>query len=802
LKVERFPVPARLEPSPPSLTRQYYRRQARSHAARARVVRFVLFVAIIGLAWSGWYLAKRGFGRQWRDRIVEELHKRGVETSIGRLTLDPIRGLVAQDVRIFDFQNREKTVAVISEVALDINYSALLHHQPFLNALDVRGAQLTIPIGLASVTAARPQITHFRAHIYFPPEQIFVSQAEGMFCGVRVSVSGQLIKRNDFKSSDDASDEKLHQRLMLLQRVTDELRRFSFPGEPPSLVVKFSGDLSRFETARAEATLRADHAWHGQYEFKDVSIAAEWTNQTLNITQCQWSDHAGNFSGRTSWSRETGAADFQTHSTIDLSQFLVTFGFGQFFGDFTITSPPLVELAGSANINQLSPHVSLIGRATLDNFSYKSVPFLKVTGDFSWDGERGMVRGFRLRHETGELTADLLDAPNDFRFNVESSLDPTALRGALPAEIAKVLGESEWQRPPTVRLTLRGASRSPETWIGDGALSFQRTRFRGATMNSASANLHLEKGSLTFDNLRIVRDEGTATGTFTYDFLKKEVRLKDVKSTLRPTEAIFWIEPKLFKEVVPYKFRQSPNVQANGVIHFGAPNDHLELVVDANTGMDYVFLGKTLPIDRISAKLLFTDNRLQLTDVQGTLFSGRVRGAADISLAKGDPHYQANMVVDSLDFPRVADLYFKYETSRGQLSGNYDWTGFGSDARAMKGKGNARVIEGDIFAIPVFGPLSVLLSAIIPGAGYSQAHKATAAFSIKDGVLHTDDFKVSGAVLGMLGHGDFRFLDDKIDFDIRVDANGPGVLLTPMYKLFEYKGEGNLSKPNWHPKRF
>ena len=37
-------------------------------------------------------------------------------------------------------------MAVISEISLDINYAALLHHQPFLNALDVRNAQLIFPI--------------------------------------------------------------------------------------------------------------------------------------------------------------------------------------------------------------------------------------------------------------------------------------------------------------------------------------------------------------------------------------------------------------------------------------------------------------------------------------------------------------------------------------------------------------------------------------------------------------------------------------------------------------------------------
>ena len=68
--------------------------------------------------------------------------------------------------------------------------------------------------------------------------------------------------------------------------------------------------------------------------------------------------------------------------------------------------------------------MSVIGRAAVENFTYRTVPFLKLSGDFSWDGERGMLRGLRLRHESGELTADLLDAPDDFRFNLESSLDP------------------------------------------------------------------------------------------------------------------------------------------------------------------------------------------------------------------------------------------------------------------------------------------------------------------------------------------------------------------------------------------
>ena len=93
----------------------------------AIAIRLTILAAVAAVFGGGYYLAGRGFGREWRYRVVEELHKRGVEAQIGRLTLDPFRGLVAKHVRIFDYKNRENTLALISEISLDINYAALIH---------------------------------------------------------------------------------------------------------------------------------------------------------------------------------------------------------------------------------------------------------------------------------------------------------------------------------------------------------------------------------------------------------------------------------------------------------------------------------------------------------------------------------------------------------------------------------------------------------------------------------------------------------------------------------------------------
>src|SRR5207248_5837503 len=118
-------------------TTRYRQRMWRRRIALT-VVRLAVLAAITGGTGGGYYLARRGFGREWRYRVIDELHKHRVEAYIGRLTLDPFRGLVARHGTIFDYKNRENTLALISEVSLDINYAALFHHESFLNSVDVR----------------------------------------------------------------------------------------------------------------------------------------------------------------------------------------------------------------------------------------------------------------------------------------------------------------------------------------------------------------------------------------------------------------------------------------------------------------------------------------------------------------------------------------------------------------------------------------------------------------------------------------------------------------------------------------
>jgi hypothetical protein len=523
----------------------------------------------------------------------------------------------------------------------------------------------------------------------------------------------------------------------------------------------------------------------------------------LNIAHCEWSDRKGSFAGRADWNWETNTANFEARSSLNLKAFLDAFGLGEPLAGTEFHSPPLVEISGSVTFgpNQFRPKI--IGHAALGLFTYKKAPFSDLTADFSWDGERTLVRDLRVRHQTGQLRADLFDAPSDFRLNIESTISPDAVRPLVSVGLNEFLQEWQWQRSPAIRLEIRGTDHNPENWQGQGTVALGRSRFRGTWMNSANTRIHFANGALSCEDLHVARDEGTGTGSFTYDFKKHEVRISNIKSSLNPAEAIFWIDPKVSKTVAPYKFRRPPNVSADGVYQFrGGKNTRLEIKVDGANGMDYVFLGKTLEFDRVSGRLLFTNDRLQITDIRGALLAGALRGNADISLARNDPRYRAKVSVSEINFPLLTDLYYNYKTAQGVLNGTYDFNGLGTDWRTMRGDGKVEVSNGDVFAIPIFGPLSGILNKILPGSGYSIARAGTADFKVENGIIHTEDFEAAGALFSMLGHGDIHFLDDKLDFSLRLSMKGPGVLLTPMYKLFEYAGTGSLKKPDWHPKVF
>jgi hypothetical protein len=143
------------------------------------------------------------------------------------------------------------------------------------------------------------------------------------------------------------------------------------------------------------------------------------------------------------------------------------------------------------------------------------------------------------------------------------------------------------------------------------------------------------------------------------------------------------------------------------------------------------------------------------------------------------------------------------DSTGGKLTGRMSYQMTGSTGDTIEGSGNASLEDGNIFALPLLGPLSTIINALLPGENiaYSVARKATASFLVSRGRVSTPDFEAATRTFRLTVDGTADLVNSHVDFDARVNLRGaPGLILLPVSKLFEYQADGTLSDPHWHAK--
>ncbi|MEA3210737.1 MAG: hypothetical protein QOE70_3794 [Chthoniobacter sp.] len=755
----------------------------------------LLLIAVLGV---GWYVYHKGFTRKWRHQVTEEFRKRGVEVSLRRLTLDPFRGLVARDLVVFDARDRRRTLAVVDEVLLAVDYAHLARGKAFLDALDLREANLALPIDPTKPQGPRIEISRLNARLFLPPQQIYLARAEAEVFGIQVCASGRLINPGSFHppSSEGAVPGDL------AARIIEEIKALQFEGAAPVLSLTFSGDLAEPDKIVVDLALFGEAVRRQSYLVKSLYLAASYRDGVLDLKQLTASDGVGALHASGSYRPALGTAELSVRSGLDLQALGAAFRLAPQLGEFVFYAAPALEFAATATLGD-PPRFELIGHLAMQKFAYRSVVFEGLRGDFSWDGQRWSARDVRLLHRSGEATGDVLEVPGEFRARIKSSLNPKVLQPLISGNALDALLQFEFPEAPSIELEASGPELSRAALTVSGHLRLGATSYRGVAAESLTAQFHYADRVLSIAPFHVQRAEGAGAGGLVFDFLRDEVHLDKIRANVQPAEVVMWIEPKLLKDVAPYRFKaHPPNLLIDGLVHTTAgKSTNLAIEVDAPGGMDYTFLKKELHFSQITGKLLFTPDHLKISELDGQLFGGRARGGAEISLNRAEPGHSATIRLENMDFASLTKLYFNYEGSHGRLHARYDFTGRGEEARTMEGRGELAVTEGNVFAIPFLGPLSGILNSIVPGMGYNVARKGTASFTIQDGVIATNDLEVEGRGFSMFGAGKLNFIEDRMAFDMRINAQGlPGVLLFPVSKLFEYTSDEKLSKPAWRPK--
>ena len=275
-----------------------------------RLMGLAALLILGALAWGGYYVCNHGFSRHWRVRVSQEFRRRGLDLYVHRLTLDPIQGFVAREVQIFDATDPDKVLATIDRVALDINLTNLLHSRPFLDAVDMRNANLSLPVNADDPHSERVTISHLNARIILPPHEWYVSEAEATMYGVQVSAHGRLPESRGLPAGygKRRGPATATSRPQMALDFLKELQQLHYAGAPPRVEINFGGDLADDRTLYADATVWGEQIRRGPAELTQVYAALALREKVIELKQCNVSDAHGEMDVSGSWNMDNGKA--------------------------------------------------------------------------------------------------------------------------------------------------------------------------------------------------------------------------------------------------------------------------------------------------------------------------------------------------------------------------------------------------------------------------------------------------------------------------------------------------------------
>lgn len=227
--------------------------------------------------------------------------------------------------------------------------------------------------------------------------------------------------------------------------------------------------------------------------------------------------------------------------------------------------------------------------------------------------------------------------------------------------------------------------------------------------------------------------------------------------------------------------------------------------VDVRAGrFPYSVFGKKLPFEDVHAEVRNREGMIRF-DVVGGVLGGTATLKGLVNDNREPNPYEGELRMDAISFQRFAQVYSPGNESVGDISGHFKFTGRMDDWRALKGGGALFILNGNLLALPVLGPLTPVIGALLPPPikGYNVAKNADCTFEVSDGFIVTKNISAESSAFRISSSGNIDFIRDDIDFNAEVSIRGiTGLVLFPVTKLLAYKGSGTVSDTKWTPRIF
>lgn len=769
--------------------------------AAATLFTLLVVFFLVGIPALLFVTSTYGLGDTVRSKAEELLGGQGYKVSIDRVLFSLRLGFILDGLQLHDRTPAQRLVVSANRLSISINLESLVRRQIHLERIFLRDATLDIPLG--QTEEPRLRLDHVRGLILCPPGQFRLTTASFEVAGIAVRASGTFLNPTKF-APKPVSPKGPGNIALTIDSIQKELQSVKWISEAPQLTLKAAGDLSDPESLRVEsATFRSEGGMWRNIRLKDSSLDLHFENRKLTLDRLVLDDGMGVLQAQ-GWADFAGnQAAVEFAGAFNPGILPVLFLKNEQAQDWNWIDP--LHLNGSFSAlwgKGIKPVVEGTALLEAGRFGYKGIAMNGCSGGVALRDGKVLVRDVHLEGDPGKVDADFLIAPGDNRVRLKTALYPAKLAPALSGKTLEAFSSMSFKQPLLINFEGGATALDPLLIKGNGTLDLSDAAMRGSGIKSLNAIIQMADGAIDFRDIVVKIDNGVAKGEFIYDFKNWEGRMPQVRSTVDPVRLMTWIDPHIAQALKDYRFRNPPDLRVSGKVGLRDPQkNNLRIDVSAPSGINYTLLKKELPFGSTSGTVWLKEQKVFVDLPKSKLFGGTVALKAEASVKPGDPSYGASVHLEDVDFKTVTKLYFDYAESSGKLTADYAFRAMGGDDRSMTGNGNLLIRDGNVLAMPILGPLSVLINEIIPGFGYQPAHKASADFTIENGVINTRNLLIKGTGFSMIGHGDIFYLEDKMNMSMRLNAQGlPGLVLFPVSKIFEYESVGSAKNPKWRPK--
>lgn len=775
------------------------------------------------------YLNRVGFPKFLQDIVVAQMAQQGIAARFGSLHLDLFRGVVAEQAVIADSKTPDAPLAEIDLLELHWDWRRLLQRKNAMAALRIANATISIPTPPDAEGAER-----FTAHDAFATFRfgddgtIEIDQLMGVYCGIRVYISGQLKPRATTVGAGPpaapapATGAAKQAGGAIVTKVVRELNQLKVT-VPPQIDVEFLLDLDKPLAAQVRARMRGAGLTYRGLAVDDAAVDVSAKDGAIDVQQLRLRLYGGEVKVTGRYDIALGAFDLRMASTTDPLALA------------TLIAPASAEALRALKVKQnpkiearyyLTDETGSLPRleASVETaaLSFSNVPFASIKVQCSSHGpeltftnaEIVTSEGRLLGHGTFNIES------TDFAYEIDSTLDPTKLLPIMSPAMRRFVEPAWFDTPPHLVAHVTGDFVDPERFAYDAQVSTEKWRYRGVPMTRASATLKLRREVLDARDLVIVRDEGALRGAVRADFARHRVDF-DARTTANPTEMAPLLGEKAARIMQSYHFGSNIVGQARGRVDFAESNR----TAWAATIASDAFAAWKFSAARVDAQLAFTNSTLRiagdsagfqwwkwtadrarvgLTVMPGELtidtfdadfYAGKLRGTGEVVFANPESKFGLKFEYENVDVNRLTEAMRtkKGREITGVLNGRLELEGAGDDVNRLTGSGALAVRDGVLWELALYGPLTGIL-------GKTKATDAKATFTIRHQHVRTEDLEITTGAFTAKSPGQISF-DGALDFNVQAQffrsLPGLNILGSILGKILEYKVGGTLDNPSY-----